>query len=276
MKIVVTGAGGGLGRALLAAIGPHHDLIALSHEDLDVGDHDAVMQAVPLLGPDLVINAAAFTAVDANELDPALAYRINAQGPQSLALAARVCGSILLHVSTDYVFEGTKGSPYDETDEPRPLSVYGRAKLAGERFVRHILPAHFIVRTAFLFGGGDDHLSRQVALMRSGERGVGIADRIGSPTYVRHLAERLVPLALTHRFGTYHLAGPEPTSWFELMSRARAMGGLPGEVSGQAAADLKLPAPRPENSSLVSVFVGGLAVPPMPPLEEALAQMLAS
>jgi dTDP-4-dehydrorhamnose reductase len=274
VRIVVTGAGGGLGRAFLAAAGGHHDVTALTHADLDIGDHHAVLGGVPPLGADLIVNCAAFTQVDANETDQARAFRDNAQGPQSLALAARMCGATLLHVSTDYVFDGAKAEPYDETDEPRPVSVYGRAKLAGERFVASTVAEHFVVRTGYVFGGGDDYLSGQLARLRAGEDAAGIEDRVGSPTFVEHLAERLLPLALTGRFGTYHLAGPEAASWFGVLQRLRDLGGLSGEVRPQRAADLGLAAPRPERSALTSVFVENLSLPGFPPLDEALGAML--
>jgi dTDP-4-dehydrorhamnose reductase len=274
VRIVVTGAGGGLGRAVLAAAAPHHDVEALDRAALDIGDHHAVRRTIAELAPDLVLNCAAFTAVDANETDTARAFRDNAQGPHSLALAAHACGAMLVHVSTDYVFDGRKGAAYDETDVPSPLSVYGRSKLAGEQLVRAGVREHFIVRTGYVFGAGNDHVSRQLAKLRAGESAVAIADRVGSPTYVHDLAAQLIPLALTGRFGTYHLAGPEPTTWFDVLMRLRRRGGFEAPVMAQQAADLGLAAPRPTSSALTSVFVENLSLPGFPPLETALDALL--
>jgi dTDP-4-dehydrorhamnose reductase len=275
VRLTVTGAGGDLGRAFLSRVPSHHEVHAFDHDDLDVGDLDAVRQRLEPLGADAILNFAAYTRVDENETDQARAFRDNALGPQHLALAARASGAVLLHVSTDYVFDGRKRTPYDETDEPAPLSVYGRAKLAGERFVREIAPASFVVRVGYVYGGGNDYLSRAVRRLAVGKTVGGLADRWGSPTFVGHLAERILPLLLTGRYGLYHLGGPQQASWFEVLTRVQELTGWAGAVEPQRAAELGLPAPRPVHSALTSVYTPHLGIDPMPPLEEGLKDFLA-
>jgi dTDP-4-dehydrorhamnose reductase len=277
MRILVTGAGGGLARAFLARVPEHHEVHARAREDLDIGDYDAVRQAIDPVAPDLVVNLAAWTDVDGNERDPSRAFRDNALGPHSLALAAAACGAAMLHISTDYVFDGHKPTPgrYDETDVPAPLSVYGRAKLAGEQRVRETLAESFVVRVGHVFGGGKDHVSRSVERLAAGEEAGGLQDRIGTPTWVGHLAERLLPLALTGRWGTYHLAGPDAATWFDVLTRCKDLADLPGTVARQDAASLDLPAPRPLNAAMTSALLPHLGIEPIPSLDEALQAFLA-
>ena len=270
MRIVVTGAGGAVARAFLAAAG-RHEVVALSHADLDVGDREAVLATTPAC--DAIANLAAFTDVDGCEEDPARAGRDNADAVGHLADAARARGAALLQVSTDYVFDGRKPEPYDEEDAPAPLSVYGRTKLAGEEHAR-ALPAHLVVRTGFLFGTGRDHLARSLRALAAGESAGAIADRTGSPTYVPDLAAGLVALLEAGRPGTYHLAGPEAATWSSTLRRAAAIAGLPDRIIDQRAADLRLRAPRPANSALASVRLASAGVPPLAPLDDALARFV--
>ena len=273
MKLLVTGAGGGVARAFLVQVPRHHDVHAFTHQELDVGDYHAVMQTVEKVRPQAVLNFAAFTKVDACETALELAYRANTVGPQNLALASRSVGAVLLHVSTDYVFDGEKPTPYDELDVPNPISVYGRSKLGGEDMVRQLMHEYFIVRTGWIFGSGTDFISGQVHKLARGEPAGGVVDGVGTPTYVPHLAARFLPLLLTGRFGTYHLAGPESASWFDVLSRTKALAGLPGEVFEQHADELGLPARRPRGSAMTTVLLHELGIDPLPPLEVALTDL---
>jgi dTDP-4-dehydrorhamnose reductase len=274
VRLLVTGAGGGLGRAFLDQVPGHHDVAAFTHADLDVADHHAVMRAVIGVRPDAILNLAAMTDVDGCETWLDEAYRANTIGPWNIALAARRVGAMLLHVSTDYVFDGEKATPYDELDAPAPLGAYGRSKLGGEERIRAVLPEHVVVRTSYVFGAGDDYVSKAVDKLARLQDAAAIADCIGSPTYVQHLAARLIPLVLTGRFGTFHLAGPHPASRHELLWRIKAIAGLAGEVQEQHVDDLGLAAARPRNSALVSLFLAETGIAPMPPLDIALKELI--
>jgi dTDP-4-dehydrorhamnose reductase len=275
MRIAVTGSGGGLGRALLAAASSEHDVRGFARTDLDVRDHDAVAEALIPLQADVIVHCAAMTSVDACEAEPARAAETNVLGSFNVAEAARRSGARLVAISTDYVFDGEKGASYDEGDRPNPLSVYGWTKLAGERAAQAVAPDALIVRTAWVFGSGKDFLSGAIRRLGAGEEVDGIVDQVGSPTHVTDLAERLLPLIAADVRGIVHLAGPEATTWHDVLVRAKRAGGLAGAVVALKADEAGRPAPRPANSSLTSAVLDGTPVPPMPPLDDAIGRVLA-
>jgi dTDP-4-dehydrorhamnose reductase len=275
MRIAVTGAGGGLGRAFRAAAPEKHEVHGFTRQQLDVRSFDAVREALDPLAPDVILHPAALTAVDRCEQEPQRASETNVLGSFNVACSARRTGAVLLLLSTDYVFDGQKGAPYDEEDRPNPLSVYGWTKLAGERAAESVGPDLVIVRTAWLFGTGDDFLTRALRGLQGGQEIRGIADQVGSPTEVGALAERLLAVAASGIRGVVHLAGPEPITWHEVLVRAKRLGDLPGTVLAQKADELGRPAARPPYSALTSVMLPGTDVPPMPSLDDSIRKMLA-
>ena len=274
MRIAVTGAGGGLGRAFLASVPGGHEVHGFARADLDVRDHDEVVRTLVTLEPDVILHLAAMTSVDGCQAEPGRASETNVLGSFNVAAAARRSGARLVTLSTDYVFDGEKGASYDERDRPNPLSVYGWTKLAGERAAEAVAPDLLVVRTAWVFGSGTDFLSRAVRGLGAGEEVGGIVDQVGSPTHVLHLAERLLPLIESDVRGIVHLAGPEATTWHDVLVRVKRAGGLAGEIVEQKADEVGRPAPRPANSALTSVVLSGTRVPAMPPLDEAIERVL--
>ena len=275
VRIAVTGAGGGLGRAFRAVAGDAHDIHPFTRQELDVRSYDAVMGAIVPLEADLIMHFAAMTAVDACEEDPQRATETNVGGSFNVAAAARESRAILVAISTDYVFDGNQDEPYHEDDEANPLSVYGLTKYAGEWVASGTAPDILVVRTAWVYGAGEDYFSRAVRRLKDGEEVGAIADLIGSPTHVAHLAERLLPLVTSSIRGVVHLAGIEPVSWHDALVRAKRLGDLPGEIVAQKADELARPARRPANSALTSVVLDeGYRVPPMPPLDEGIRRVL--
>ena len=273
MRVAVTGAHGGLGRALVRRL-QRHDVAAFAHDDLPVEDPAAVRDRLTAARPEVIFHLAAMTSVDGCELDPDGAFAVNSLGSRNVAVASRDVGAVVVAMSTDYVFDGTKGDPYHEFDEPRPRSVYGRSKLAGEEEVREHAPEHLVVRTAWVFGAGDDFLTRSVRALAAGAEVGGIVDQVGSPTFVDHLAERLPQLVEAGARGLVHVAGPEPVTWYDVLERAREIGALPGTLSEQKMGDLDRPAPRPANSALTSLVLPAHGVPPLPLLDDAIREVI--
>lgn len=273
MRILATGAGGQLGRALQAALGGHV-LTPLTHAQLDITDADAVRDALERYQPEVVVNCAAYNAVDAAERDPQAAFALNEAGPGNLAQASARIGAALLHVSTDYVFDGSARLPYDEDARPNPLSVYGRSKLAGEDAVRHGNPRHYVVRTAWLYAAGGKNFPLTMVGL-AGKGGVRVvADQTGSPTYAPHLAAALAELLRAQApFGTYHMAGSGAATWYELTAALFAQLQIGVPVTPVTTAEFQRPAPRPRFSVLVTTREPRIVLPPW---REGLAAFVAA
>ena len=261
MKLLVLGAGGQVGIELCRRVWPDGcRLAAFEHRNVDIADRPAVFATVAGERPDIVINAAAYTAVDRAESEPEAAWSVNCSGPDNLAAACREAGIPLIHLSTDYVFDGSKTGPYVEDDPVAPLGVYGKSKEAGDRAVREALPQHVILRTAWVYAAHGRNFVRTM-LRLAGERPVlrVVADQTGSPTSATDIAAAIAGIvqqiaAGNRRWGTYHFAGAGVVTWhgfaeaiFELAAPFR---GPPPKVEAITTADYPTPARRPKNSVL--------------------------
>lgn len=262
MRILLTGAGGQLGRQLLARH-QGQEIVPLTRRDLDVTNLDDVRAAVGAHKPDLVVNAAAFNDVDRAEAEPDLALLGNAVGPRNLALASAESGVAILHVSTDYVFDGEKGSPYHEYDQPAPLSNYGRSKLAGEEAVRQLNHRHYVVRTAWVYEPHGNNFPKTLYRLAQTQKEVKVVSDVkGSPTSAGHLARSILTLVETGAFGTYHLAGSgDGASWFDLATHFFKELGLATAVVPVPASAFPRPAPRPRYSVLRTIQPPQIVLP---------------
>lgn len=257
MKVLVTGAGGQLGQALRASAPDGAQIVALGHSDLDIGDAAQVSAVVSPGGFDLVVNAAAYTAVDKAESDEGAAYRINGEGPGHLAAASRAAGARFVHVSTDFVFNGMSGVPYAPGQETDPLGVYGASKLAGEKAAIAADPQALILRTAWVYGvTGHNFVRTMLRLMAEREEVRVVADQIGTPTLAGSLAGAIWALNAAGASGIHHWTDSGAASWYDFAvaiqeeALALDMLGRAVPVIPIATADYPTPARRPHYSVL--------------------------
>lgn len=279
MRILITGADGLVGRALAAhAVTKGDDLAAYNRQTLDIAEADAVKKVIQSERPEVVINCAAWTDVDSCESDAQRAERANALGPELLAKNCRAVDALLITISTDYVFDGTKEGFYTQKDQPNPISVYGRSKLEGERRAQAAWARTIVVRSGYIFGvGGKNFLSTMVERILGGAWIKAIHDMTGTPTYARNLAQRLRRLAELDSPGTYHVVNDgEGASFYEFARTAsRLVGQNEGDIEAVSLADLNRPAPRPRNSRLRCLLSPTLGLKPLPDWREALNDFVA-
>ena len=236
-KILLTGCNGQLGRAFQKEYGDTVEFLRTDFIDaegitrLDISDIDQVMNFARAEKPDAIINCAAFTNVDGCETNEDAAFKANAIGPRNLAIASRETGAKLIHVSTDYVFEGNGTRPYVESDIPNPVSAYGRTKLAGEQFVRDFADRYFILRTAWLYGDGKNFVKTMLGAAQSRDEVSVVCDQKGSPTSAVELAKMIHFLEPTENYGIFHATCEGDTNWAEFTEEIYRKAGLSTKVN---------------------------------------------
>ena len=261
MKILITGQHGQVSQALQQRLPPLGELIVLGREQLDLTNVDRIRQQVRAHRPDLIINAAAHTAVDQAESEPEVAFAINAIAPGILAEEAKALGAPLIHYSTDYVFDGSKPAPYTEADTPSPLGVYGQSKLAGEQAIAAVGGEHLILRTSWVYSNhGKNFLLTMQRLLQEKPQMRIVADQIGAPTWAGTIADSTRALiehwqaGAAGAWGVYHLTAQGETSWFgfaeAIGEHLRTTGKACSELEPIPSSAYPTPAKRPLNSRL--------------------------
>jgi dTDP-4-dehydrorhamnose reductase len=258
MRIAVLGSNGQLGHDVVRAFAEQRDEVrALTHQDIELSSLESVAACLRATRAEVVVNTAAMHNVESCEQQPSRAQEVNVVGARNLATATRDLGSVLIHVSTDYVFDGAKGTPYVESDEARPLNVYGRTKLEGEQFVQDINPKHFVLRTAALYGnhpcrakGGQNFVDLMLRLARERGRVRVVDNEFTSPTATTDLARQIASLSRSDAYGLYHATAEGSCSWYEFAREIFRMADVP--VTLEVASPNEFPAkvPRPAYSVL--------------------------
>jgi dTDP-4-dehydrorhamnose reductase len=279
MRVGIIGASGRLGRALLRAF-DGHEVIGWRRADFDIRDHARTADAILAVNPDVLINTAAFHNTDACEDDPAQAFAVNAIAVRNIAQACQKCGALLVHISTDYVFDGRKLEPYEESDRPNPINVYGVSKLAGEHFVAAICERYYIPRVASLFGagGGASKHSFVEMVLGKAERGepfVIVDDVVMSPTYAEDAARAvrgLVEAEAPH--GIYHVTNAGACSWYAFAVEILRATGVTADLKPTTIEAFAPKAARPRYSALASRALIGAGLESLRPWPEALRAYL--
>lgn len=294
-KILLTGVNGQVGHALQKKL-IHHQVFALNREQLDLSDKDAIRRVVQTIQPDLIINPAAYTAVDKAESEPDLAYAINAIAPQTLAEEAAKLNAALIHFSTDYVYDGSKITDYVETDDVNPLSIYGKSKLAGEAAIGAVGLPHLILRTSWVYGAyGKNFLKTIIRLASERDSLRIVADQFGAPTSSESIADGLVALLAAwqtqeqSQSGVYHLTNQGKTSWHhfscEIVREYNRLASIKNapllktpveQIEAITTADYPTPAARPTNSTLNNTKLNQVFSVALPSWEKGLQQVMQS
>jgi dTDP-4-dehydrorhamnose reductase len=282
MKIAVIGANGQLGSDLVAAFTRNGDAVhGLTHAGIEISDLHSVSQTLGEIRPEVIVNTAAMHHVENCEREPEKAFAVNALGPRNVAIVARDLGAVLMHVSTDYVFDGSKRSPYVEDDNPLPLNAYGITKLAGEHYVRATTAEHFVIRTSGLYGespcrakGGLNFIDLMLKLAK--ERGeVRVVDsEVVTPTSTAELAQQMVQLSRSDYYGLYHATAEGSCSWHEFAQEIFALTDTPVRLKIAAPGEFPTKVARPTYSVLENRALKSRGLNSFKPWQDALRKYL--
>ena len=265
MKVLITGISGMLGVDLYQTLREKYEVVGFDIKDFpstsflpppvqrgDITRIDEVKRAFHELTPDLVVHTAAYTDVDGCEKNPDKAYKVNALGTRNVCLACQDLNIPVIYISTDFVFDGKKDSPYLEFDQPHPISIYGRSKLAGEEYIKTLLNKYFIVRTSWLYGYYGRNFVETILQLASQKKELKVVnDQVGSPTYTRDLSEKIKELLPTELYGVYHITNSGSCSWYEFAREILKLADIKGaQLKSITSEELSRPAPRPRFSVL--------------------------
>ncbi len=257
MKVLVTGSKGMLGTDITEVFSKTHEVVGVDSSDFDITDLCSTLNEIKKLKPDVVIHTAAFTDVDRCEIEIENALKINSLGTRNVAVACEEVGSAIVYISTDYVFDGAKNSPYFEFDSTNPLSIYGRSKVEGENFVKSICRKHYVVRTSWLFGRNGKNFVRTMLKLAKENKAISVVDdQTGSPTYTYDLAQALLQLIQKPAYGTYHITNEGYCTWYDFANLIfDIVGAQDIKIRPISSEEFGRPATRPKNSRLEKLYL---------------------
>ena len=274
MKILITGAHGQLGKELIRQMQDNYTLFLYDVDTLDITDRHAVEQVVAQDKPDIIINAAAYTNVEKAQEQPQQANVVNAVGAENLARAAKNHQAKLVHISTDYVFDGNAQVPYEEWNTPSPISVYGNSKLWGEKLIEQIGGSYFILRTAWLYGDGNNFVKTMLRLAKDKDEIFVVADQYGTPTYTKDLVKVIEQLMQTDYYGIYHASNEGSCSWYEFAQVIMKMANQNTRIIPITTDQFSVKATRPQYAVMNNALLNMRGLNTMRPWQEALTDYL--
>ena len=276
-RILLIGSNGQLGSDLMKVL---ENAVPLTHKDIEICDEKQTKSVIEKYSPEIVINTSAFHKVDLCEDEVEKSFQVNAYAVRNLAMICKEKDIILVHISTDYVFDGRKNSPYSESDSPNPLNVYGVSKLAGEYFIRNILERFFIIRSSGLYGAagasgkGGNFVELMIRFAKEGEPIKVVDDQVLTPTYTRELAENIAGLIKTEEYGIFHVTNNGECSWFEFAREIFELGNFHPELSPTTTEDFGAKAMRPSYSVLGNDRLKRTGLDRMSPWKDALKRYM--